>query len=114
MIGGSGEKKTLRLVARYADACNLFASPEIGPHAIKEKLDVLAHHCADEGNDDAGIRKTILWVGPLDPAAPADFIDRMKAYADIGIVQVHVMPMQDPVDFIHGLGASIIPAVSAL
>ncbi len=117
MIGGSGEKKTLRLVARYADACNMFAGPDTGPDAIKAKLDVLAGHCANEGTDLARIRKTILWVGPLDPttsAAAADFAEQMKAYADIGIVEVHLMPFHDQVGFIRGLGEHVVPAIADL
>ena len=55
LIGGGGEKKTLRLVAKYADACNLFDSPEL-PH----KLDVLREHCEREGRDQAEIEKTAL------------------------------------------------------
>jgi F420-dependent oxidoreductase-like protein len=53
LIGGAGERKTLRLVARYADACNIFDSPELG-----HKLDVLREHCAAEGRDYAEIEKT--------------------------------------------------------
>jgi F420-dependent oxidoreductase-like protein len=54
LIGGSGERKTLRLVARYADACNLFDGPDLA-----HKLDVLREHCADEGRDYAEIEKTV-------------------------------------------------------
>jgi F420-dependent oxidoreductase-like protein len=54
LIGGAGERKTLRLVARYADACNIFDSPEVG-----HKLDVLREHCAAEGRDYAEIEKTV-------------------------------------------------------
>ena len=53
LIGGAGERKTLRLVARYADACNIFGGPEL-PH----KLEVLREHCAAEGRDYAEIEKT--------------------------------------------------------
>jgi F420-dependent oxidoreductase-like protein len=53
LIGGAGEKKTLRLVARYADACNIFDTPELA-----HKLDVLREHCAAEGRDYASIEKT--------------------------------------------------------
>jgi F420-dependent oxidoreductase-like protein len=53
MIGGAGERKTLRLVARYADACNILASPDLA-----RKLDVLREHCAAEGRDYAAIEKT--------------------------------------------------------
>jgi F420-dependent oxidoreductase-like protein len=54
LIGGGGERKTLRLVARYADACNLFDTPEL-PH----KLDVLRQHCAAEGRDYDSVEKTV-------------------------------------------------------
>jgi F420-dependent oxidoreductase-like protein len=54
LIGGSGERKTLRLVARYADACNLFDGPELA-----HKLDVLREHCAAQGRDYDAIEKTV-------------------------------------------------------
>jgi F420-dependent oxidoreductase-like protein len=53
MIGGGGEKKTLKFVARYADACNLFPGPDLG-----RKLDVLRAHCEAEGRDYGEITKT--------------------------------------------------------
>jgi F420-dependent oxidoreductase-like protein len=56
MIGGSGERKTLRLVARYADACNLFPTPQL-PH----KLKVLREHCEREGRDYNSILKTAMF-----------------------------------------------------
>jgi F420-dependent oxidoreductase-like protein len=56
LIGGSGERKTLRLVARYADACNLFPGPE-----LPAKLDVLRRHCEAEGRDYDQIEKTTLF-----------------------------------------------------
>jgi len=117
MIGGAGERKTLRLVAKYGDACNFFARPDAGPDAVRAKLDVLAEHCANEGTDSARIRKTILWTARLDPTSPsdaADFAEQMKGYADIGIVEVHLMPSDNPVDFIRGLGEHVVPAVGRL
>ena len=62
LIGGAGEKKTLRLVAQYAQACNLFAGPE-----LEHKLDVLREHCAAVGRDYDEIEKTVYFfydVGP--------------------------------------------------
>ena len=59
LIGGGGEKKTLRLVAQYADACNLFDSG-LGPQGIPRKLDILRGHCQDVGRDYADIDKTVL------------------------------------------------------
>jgi len=58
MIGGSGERRTLRLVARYADACNFFGDVD----TIRHKVSVLADHCRDEGRDPAEITKTRLGV----------------------------------------------------
>ena len=116
MIGGAGEKKTLRLVAKYADACNFFAGPD-NADAVRAKLDVLAGHCANEGTDHARIRKTILWTAPLDPTTDsggADFAEKLKQYADLGIVEVHLMPFHDPVGFIRGLGEHVVPVVSRL
>lgn len=112
MIGGAGEKKTLRLVAKYADATNLFAGPQTPPEAIAAKLDVLARHCAAEGTDADRIRKTTLWTGPLTPdtAGGPAFADQMARYAAVGVDEVHVMPLTgDPVAFIDGLGEHVIP-----
>ena len=117
MIGGAGEKKTLRLVARYGDACNLFARPDTGPAAVKSKLAVLAAHCVREGTDYDRIRKTILWTGSLEPTAAggAAFAEQMRPYAEIGIEEVHVMPSTtDPVAFVDGLGDHVVPQISGL
>jgi F420-dependent oxidoreductase-like protein len=117
MIGGAGEKKTLRLLARYGDAGNLFAGPQSGPVQVKRKLDVLAEHCAREGTDYGRIRKTVLWAAPLDPTAEGGkvFADHMTEYAKVGIDEVHVMPFgDDPVGFVHGLGAHVIPHLREL
>ena len=63
LIGGSGEKKTLRLVARYADACNIYGDRDV----IAHKFEVLKGHCETEGRDYGEIEKTIIWGGnPLD------------------------------------------------
>jgi F420-dependent oxidoreductase-like protein len=118
MIGGSGEKKTLRLVARYADACNLFASPGPGgPAQVAAKLTVLREHCAREGTSYDGIRKTLLYTGPLaaGPEEAERFAGEMAAYGDLGVTEVHVMPLQgDPVAFVRNLGEHVVPRVSGL
>lgn len=62
LIGGSGERKTLRLVAKYADACNLFDN---GDEAVAHKLSVLRGHCEQEGRDFDAIEKTVMVrIGP--------------------------------------------------
>ena len=117
MIGGSGEKKTLRLVARYADATNIFAGPQIGPAEVARKFEVLAAHCAREGTDYAAIAKTVLWVAPVvsDAAGGAAFVEAMRDYAAIGVEQVHVMPFgTDPVAFIGGIGSHVVGRLSEL
>jgi F420-dependent oxidoreductase-like protein len=110
MIGGSGERKTLRLVAQYADACNLFAAPHAGPDAIRAKLDVLRGHCDELGRDYSCIRKTILWTAPVrtDGAGGREFVDQMRGFADVGIEEVHVMPFAgDPVAYVRGIGDNV-------
>ena len=57
LVGGGGEKKTLRLVAQYADACNIF---DMGPDRVADKYDVIRGHCATVGRDYAEIDKTVL------------------------------------------------------
>jgi F420-dependent oxidoreductase-like protein len=117
MVGGSGEKKTLRLVARYADATNVFAGPQLPPAQVKAKFDVLAAHCEREGTDFERIHKTVLWTAPIgsDAAGGRAFVEQMAAYAEIGVQQVHVMPLGgDPVRFIEGLGTHIIEDLGQL
>jgi F420-dependent oxidoreductase-like protein len=118
MVGGGGEKKTLRLVARYGDACNLFAGPQRAQHnLVRAKLDVLREHCVREGTDYDRIRKSILWVGPLAPDSEGGkaFAEQMSSYAEIGVEEVHVMPFtDDPAAFIRDLGEHVIPLLDDL
>ncbi|MGE0861605.1 MAG: LLM class F420-dependent oxidoreductase [Gammaproteobacteria bacterium] len=110
LIGGGGERRTLRLVARYADACNLFSGQ--GPADVAHKLDVLRAHCEAEGRDFDTIAKTMLYLGPLPtPSAHADFIARMRDYAAVGIERVMVMPGVDQPD---RQVRSLAPAIAAL
>jgi len=111
LIGGSGERKTLRLVARYADACNLFAADV---DEVARKLDVLERHCETEGRDPATIEKTIMPFS--DPAADPDgFLTSMEAYAALGIDMACVMPMTpDPVAFVTKVGESVIPRLAEI
>ena len=116
LIGGTGRRRTLRLVARYADACNLFAGPDAGgPEATAELLAVLRSHCDAEGTDYERISKTILYTSPvgIDPDGAARFADEMRAYARLGIDEVFVMPLGDvdPFRFVGGLGDRVLPLV---
>jgi F420-dependent oxidoreductase-like protein len=89
LIGGTGERKTLRLVARYADACNLFDIPD-GGATVKHKLEVLARHCQEVGRPYEAIEKTLSTR--LHPGEPAgEFAARCAAAAALGIEHVVVV-----------------------
>jgi F420-dependent oxidoreductase-like protein len=92
LIGGSGEKKTLRLVARYGDACSLFDIPGSGfADNIGHKLAVLREHCAAEGRDYAEIEKTI--ASHFDVAAdPKAALAHLRDLAALGIDHVLLAP----------------------
>lgn len=108
MIGGGGERKTLRLVARYADACNLFGSDDVA-----HKLDVLRGHCEDEGRDDDTITKTVVAVAsPL--ADPDDFLGQCQDWADLGVSEVQVMPDRHPVEFAERMADQVVPAAASI
>jgi F420-dependent oxidoreductase-like protein len=79
LIGGSGEKRTLRLVAQYGDACNLFGDPD----TVRHKIEVLERHCADVGRDPAEITKTALLTVKVDDQARLK--QRVAEYLAVGI-----------------------------
>jgi F420-dependent oxidoreductase-like protein len=110
LIGGGGEKKTLRLVAQYAQACNLFAGPELA-----HKLDVLRGHCDDLGRNYDEIEKTVM--GPLDPGPDGAKIDPMiedmRQLATLGISHYHgSIPDVASLRAIELLGERVIPVVA--
>jgi F420-dependent oxidoreductase-like protein len=111
LIGGGGERKTLRLVARYADATNLFAST---PDDVAHKLDVLRRHCDDVGRDEATIRKTVLYVHPKLAGGDVDgFLTDMDAYARLGVTEVILMPPGGAPDrWITDVVAPVMPALA--
>jgi F420-dependent oxidoreductase-like protein len=117
MVGGGGEKKTLRLVAKYADACNVFAGAGAGPEEVAHKLAVLRDWCEREGRPYDEIRRTVLYNGPVgqDAAGAASFVEEMRALADVGVDEVHVMPLRgDPVAFVRSLGEHVVRPLSEL
>ncbi|BCK56708.1 LLM class F420-dependent oxidoreductase [Nocardia wallacei] len=109
LIGGGGERKTLRLVARYGDACNLFATD---PADVRHKLDVLRRHCDEAGRDYATIRKTVVANNPRPTLDTRDeFVRAMADYATLGIDAVIVTPTTgSPAAWIDGMA----PAVAQL
>ncbi len=112
MIGGGGERKTLRLVARYADACNLFQTPDLA-----RKLDVLRAHCDAEGRDYDEITKTCYFVFDVGEKGEktAEVIDQLGRLAGMGFqaaigAVAHVWQVR-PLEVI---AAEVIPAVRGL
>jgi len=97
LIGGGGERKTLRLVAQYADACNLF-DLGLGPDGIPRKLDVIREHCDDVGRDYDEISKTCLARLTMDTGAALpdgvtghsvdQAVERLSRLRDAGIDHV--------------------------
>jgi F420-dependent oxidoreductase-like protein len=110
LIGGGGEQKTLRLVAQYADACNLFAGPEL-PH----KLEVLRSHCESVGRDYDEIEKTVMM--PLDPGPGGEkveaLVDQMHGLADLGVTHCHgSVPDVATLTPLEILAERVLPAVA--
>lgn len=94
LIGGTGEKRTLRLVAEKGDACNLYDIPD-GGTAVRRQLDVLARHCADVGRPFDEIERTI--TTGLNPGETAEgFVERCRAIADLGIQHTIVITRGRP------------------
>jgi F420-dependent oxidoreductase-like protein len=110
MIGGGGERKTLRYVAKYAQACNLFASPDL-PH----KLDVLRQHCVNEDRDYDEIEKTVYYVFDTgtDGDRVATMVDELKALSDLG-VDTAIGAVRDvhTITPLEIIGRDVIPAVA--
>jgi len=118
LIGGSGEGKTLRLVARYADACNLFDVPGSQfRDNIAHKLDVLRQHCAREGRDFAAIEKTIATnfdLGEDPKAGAAELLIHLRELAAAGIDHVLFSPRRSWDEATFDAVASILPEVHAI
>ncbi|MDQ4042887.1 MAG: LLM class F420-dependent oxidoreductase [Actinomycetota bacterium] len=115
MIGGMGERKTLRLVAQYADACNLFAFA--GPGVIRHKLGVLRGHCEDLGRPYEEIEKTALGTVNLAPdgMAAEEVVELCRELNDAGIQHlIFNMPNVHEIKPLETFGEKIIPAVAEL
>jgi alkanesulfonate monooxygenase SsuD/methylene tetrahydromethanopterin reductase-like flavin-dependent oxidoreductase (luciferase family) len=113
LIGGAGEKKTLRLVVQYADVWN---STPLTAEELKHKIDVLNEHCAAVGRDPAQIRKTA--EQHVDPFDDLDgYLRTLESYAKIGIDLVNVGPWPgnpDPVGFVRRLGDEVVPRLASI
>jgi F420-dependent oxidoreductase-like protein len=118
LIGGSGERKTLRLVARYADACNLFdlPTPEFRDN-IEHKLQVLKNHCAQAGRDFAAIEKTVTSnfdFGEDPKAGAAGYLAHLRELAAAGIDHALVSPRRAWDEATFDAVAAILPEVHAI
>jgi len=110
MIGGGGEQKTLRLVARYADSCNLFGT---SPSDVAHKLEVLRGHCDTENRDYDRIEKTVAFVRPV--LGDADgFVAEVAAYAALGVTEIQLMPDRHPVEYTEQVAELLVPRVAGI
>ncbi len=113
LIGGDGERKTLRLVAQYADVWN---STVADVDELKHKIDVLHRHCDTVGRDPGEIRKTVgFFTDPFDD--PDGYLATVERYARLGVDMVNAGPFPgnpDPVGFIRRLGDRVIPRLAEI
>ena len=115
LIGGTGEKKTLRFVAKYADACNIIGMQ--GEDFIRQKLDVLRGHCEREGRNYDDIEKTVLFV--MNPGANGEnagqLVDQFGKLAEAGAQTVigAVMGVEN-LKPLEAMGKDVIPQVASL
>jgi F420-dependent oxidoreductase-like protein len=124
LIGGGGEKRTLRLVAQYADACNLFDNG-LGPEGMPRKLEILRGHCEDVGRDYDEIEKTCLARVTLgdsggtapsgEPTASVDqTVERFGRLSEAGMDTVILGMGNDTDDAAYGLVAEVVRQVEPL
>ncbi len=111
LIGGGGETKTLRLVAKYADATNIFG----GPAQLTHKFSVLRERCAEVGRPFDEIERTNLQNVDLSRQSPSEIVDQFGALAEVGVQHV-IFNMAEVWDVrnIETLGREVIPRVHAI
>jgi F420-dependent oxidoreductase-like protein len=110
VIGGSGERKTLKLVAQYADACNLIVADT---DQLAHKLEVLRRHCDEQGRDYASVGKTVM--GPQgNPLDDVDgFLRLAEDYAGLGVDHIHLRALTpDPAGHVAAFGERIAPRLT--
>jgi len=117
LIGGGGERTTLRLVARHADACNVFG----GPDMLRHKFDVLRAHCAAVGRDYSTIERSNLSSVSISPdgksgsMTPSQFVDRLGGFAEAG-AQHTIVSVKGVWDIakLELIGKEVIPHIAAM
>jgi alkanesulfonate monooxygenase SsuD/methylene tetrahydromethanopterin reductase-like flavin-dependent oxidoreductase (luciferase family) len=115
LVGGSGEQKTLRLVATYADACNLFGEPEVQ----QQKLDILKQHCNEVGRPYEEILRTannrifVTAKGENGSLTPTQALEQVRALGEAGVQLANFsMPNVSTIEPLAIFGREIIPAVA--
>jgi F420-dependent oxidoreductase-like protein len=113
IVGGGGELRTLSLVARYADTCNLFAT---SASAVQHKLDVLKRHCTIVGRTYEELSKTVVYNGELLTRGDyRRFVEEMTAYSEMGIDEVFVIPVGPrPEQWIETHCGAVVATLAAL
>ncbi len=113
LVAGGGEKKTLRLVAQYGDACNLFGTPEV----VRAKLEILKQHCQALGRNYDSIEKTTLSTADLRPGkmSARDVVALCRTLAGLGVQHaIFNMPNVEEIAPLETFRREIIPAVASL
>jgi alkanesulfonate monooxygenase SsuD/methylene tetrahydromethanopterin reductase-like flavin-dependent oxidoreductase (luciferase family) len=110
LIGGGGERKTLRLVARYADLCNLFGTSQ---EDVTRKLDVLRTHCAEQDRDYNRIGKTVAITGPVLADVDA-FLADVAGYAELGVTEIQLMPDRNPLEYTELVAEQLLPRLAEI
>jgi alkanesulfonate monooxygenase SsuD/methylene tetrahydromethanopterin reductase-like flavin-dependent oxidoreductase (luciferase family) len=104
MVGGGGEQRTLRTVAKYADACNFFGDDEA---SLRHKLDVLRRHCDEVGRDMSEITTTAAVVPP---ATVAGLKEAMETCLQAGLDGAILLAKDCPdADTVSSWGAALAP-----
>ncbi len=115
LIGGDGEKKTLRLVAQYADIWNSMSNDV---EELEDKVEVLNRHCDAVGRDPGEVRRTSGGLAGADPFDNTDeFLKTVERYAALGVDMINIGPMPgnpDPVGFVRRLGDEVIPRLAEI
>ncbi len=113
MIGGMGEKKTMRFVAKYADASNMFIGA--GMDALKSRLETLRQHCDELGRDYDAIERTALGTVNFDTRKPQDVIAEIRQLAELGFQHViYNMPNVETIKPVETMIREVIPAVKEM
>jgi F420-dependent oxidoreductase-like protein len=110
LIGGGGERKTLRLVAQYADACNIIGDSAV----VKHKVDVLHRHCAEVGREPEEIEVTALMT-VADDAGPEAILREAEAFSDAGVDAIVIRSTgAEPARWLQETWAPVVPHLESI